>query len=138
MERAAKVLLESKLASKRLSPEGLAQACWRGAVGKRIANVARAGSLVNGRLRVHVADDVWRDQLGTMKAEILAQIRRIAAPGLVNDIEFQVMPGRRGPHVEESPVRLSRALAGTLDEADLIQDPVLSRIYKASRKRESA
>jgi predicted nucleic acid-binding Zn ribbon protein len=127
MERAGKLLGQSKLAARCLTGEQLALASWPAAVGRKIAGRTKAVRLVRERLVVEVDDVIWRKQLYSLRAQILARFDKVVGPGLVCELEFKVVPPRRQPAVETRLVR---------DEADAIEDPVLSRIYRASRKKE--
>jgi hypothetical protein len=87
--------------------------------------------MVRTRLVVEVEDEVWQRQLFTLTRQILRNLHNRLGPELVEDIEFRVVPRRRGPQ------RAITAAAGAAvsDEADLIADPVLRTIYRASRKK---
>jgi hypothetical protein len=61
---------------------------------------------------------------------ILSQLASILGPGIVEDLEFRVAPMRRGPE--------RAAAVAAADEADLIRDPGLRRLYLQSRKKETA
>lgn len=126
MERTGKILGKSKSAAKFLSREDLARAAWRAAAGKRLAPHTRPGALYGQRLIVEVEDQVWSSQLTTLQPEFL---RKIASshPGLIDSIEFRIVPRRRMPATATSP--------RPLPLAERIEDPVLSRLYQASRRR---
>ena len=126
MERAGKLLGQSKLAARCLTDEQLAVASWPAAVGKKIAARTKAARLVRERLVVEVNDVIWQKQLYSLRAQILARFDKVLGPGFVSALEFKVVPPRRLPSVETRVVR---------DEADTIEDPVLSRIYRASRSK---
>jgi len=128
MERAGKLLGQSKLAARCATPEQLVIASWAAAVGKKIAVHTRASRLVRQRLVVEVDDAVWQKQLYSLRTQILANYDKVLGPGFVGELEFRVAPRRMQPAIETRPVR---------DEADAIEDPVLSRIYRASRARET-
>jgi hypothetical protein len=144
MERAGKLLRLSKLAASCLSPEQAALAAWPVAVGRKVARNSRAVSVVRGRLVVEVPDGIWQDQLRSLRHQILIRIAEDLGPEAVNDIDFRVVPPRRMPGREFLPVRgplwetaYDQTGAGG-DDADRIDDPVLSVIYKARRKRSTA
>jgi hypothetical protein len=82
-------------------------------------------------LIVEVEDAIWQRQLFVLRHQILRKMDETIGAKMVEDIEFRVSPRRLGP------VRAQHATAQT-DEADGITDPVLRRIYKASRKKELA
>lgn len=134
MERAIKLLGESNLAGKCISEERLAIAAWGRAVGKKIAAYTRPVALVRNHLVVDVDDDIWRQQLYPMRHQIVDRLARVLGRPIVATLEFKVGTKRRGPGRETIPVRQ----AGENDEAAGIADPILSLLYRASRKRESA
>jgi predicted nucleic acid-binding Zn ribbon protein len=124
MERASKLLLKSKLGSKVGGAETVAQAAWRAGVGKRLAEKTHAASFAEGTLRVYVEDRDWVAQLTPLKTQILGKMSKIGGE-LVRDVEFRVMPGRRGPVRETQAVR---------SEGDGIEDPLLRHVYEVSAK----
>jgi hypothetical protein len=71
--------------------------------------------------------------LFALSYQILRNLAKGIGPGLVDQLEFKVVPRRREP---------ARAATSTptplFDEADAIADPVLRDIYRASRKRQEA
>ncbi len=117
-----------------VSREQVACAAWASSVGRRIAAHARAVRLVRSHLIVEVEDQVWQRQLFALRHQICRKLEQNLGAGLVEEIEFKVVPARRGPE----RARELTAAAGSVDEADRIGDPVLRKIYKASRKRKSA
>jgi len=130
MERASKFIRGLGLPGDTLSGEELACAAWSIAVGKRIASHTRAARLVRTKLIVEVEDRIWQRQLFALSRQILTNLAKSVGPGLIDDLEFKVVPRRRDP---------ARATAAVptplLDEADNIADPVLRDIYRAARKR---
>jgi predicted nucleic acid-binding Zn ribbon protein len=128
MERAGKVIRGLKIAGECLSAEDLVRAAWPQAVGARVAAHTRPVAFHESRLVVEVEDLVWQSQLQTMSGQILGRLTEIAGAGKVRCIEFRLGVPRRMPQ------RAGQARA-TRDEADGIEDPVLRRLYKVSRKR---
>jgi predicted nucleic acid-binding Zn ribbon protein len=128
MERAGKFIRGMKIAGECLPAEDLARAAWPQAVGRRIAAHTRPVAFHESRLVVEVEDLVWQSQLRTMSGQILARLKEIAGGDCVRVIEFRLGVPRRMPQ------RAGEARA-TRDEADGIEDPVLRRLYKASRRR---
>lgn len=130
MERAGRSLAKLRI-STGISADELALAAWSAAVGKRIAQHARAVALVRGNLVVEVDDAIWRKQLFSLRSQILAKIRGVLGDVTVTDVEFRVSRERRPPqmaaHVRES--------APMSDDADRIADPVLRILYKQARKK---
>lgn len=131
MDRAGKLLRGMKIAGECLSTEDLARAAWPQAVGERIARHARAVAWRDApdgaRLIVEVEDAVWKNQLETMRPQILPRLQEVAGRNGVRQIEFRLATPRRAPKRAER-VRPQ-------DEADGIADPVMRRIYRESRKR---
>jgi predicted nucleic acid-binding Zn ribbon protein len=133
MDRAGKLLRGLKIGGDSVSAEDLARAAWPQAVGPRIARHTRAVALretagQGQRLIVEVEDAVWKSQLEAMSAQILPRLREIAGRENVRSVEFRLGLPRRLPQRAAS----ARPAA---DEADGIADPVLRRLYKASRKK---
>ena len=128
MERASKVIRQMGLPGDTLTAEELACAAWAGAVGKRVAERTRAVRMVRARLVVEVEDRTWQRQLFTLSGQILRNLERSIGAGVVEDLEFRVVPRKREP-------RRETRLAAPADEAETIADPVLRGIYRASRKR---
>ena len=129
MERASKLIRGLNLPVDAIQAEELARAAWRQAVGVRIAARTRATRMVRTRLIVEVEDKVWQRQLFALTRQILANLEKNLGPGLVEDLEFRIVPRRRGPQLAE------QAMNAPADEAELIADPVLRSIYRASRKK---
>jgi predicted nucleic acid-binding Zn ribbon protein len=128
MDRLGKLLGQSKIASRCLTPEMLAVAHWPEAAGKIIRRHSKALKLVGGRLVVEVEDAIWQRQLTQLRGAILSRFDKVAGPGLVNDLEFRVSRVL----ARKMPVMETRAVG---DEADAIADPVFRKIYKASRRK---
>jgi hypothetical protein len=85
--------------------------------------------MVRTRLIVEVEDKIWQRQLFVLTRHILTNLEKNLGRGVVEDLEFRIVPRRRGPHVADQPV------SAPADEAERIEDPVLRGIYRASRKR---
>jgi hypothetical protein len=88
---------------------------------------------VRTRLVVEVEDHTWQKQLFGLSRDILKNFDRALGRGLVDDLEFRIVPRRREPE-------LARAAMPALfaDDADAIADPVMREIYKQSRKKATA
>ena len=132
MERAGSLIRKLRLSSDVISGEQLALAAWPDAVGKRIATHTRAAKLVRTRLVVEVEDLVWQRNLFSLSRHILFNLQKHLGPGLVEDLEFRIVPRRRQPSVARASV------PALLDEADAIADPVLRDLYRLSRKKAQA
>ena len=133
MERVSQLIRGLRLPGDMISPEELACACWPQAVGKKIASHTRAVRLVRTRLMVEVEDQLWQRNLFGMSNQILRNLGKHLGAGVVDDVEFRVVPRRRGPEVARVAFP-----AKAVDEADTISDPVLRSIYRASRKKAQA
>ncbi|HOK45950.1 MAG TPA: DUF721 domain-containing protein [Bryobacteraceae bacterium] len=131
MDRAGKLIRGLRLGAASLSPEELLRAVWPYAIGRRIAAHARLVSITRtekgAHLVVEVEDAVWRSQLETLSGQILARLQEIAGEESAGSIEFRLGVPRRQPQRAEHPRSVP-------DEADRIEDPVLRRVYRASRK----
>lgn len=133
MERASKLIRGLRLSPHVISAEELAIAAWPDAVGKKVASHTRAARMVRTRLVVEVEDATWQRQLFTLSGQILGKLEKSLGPGLVEDVEFRVVPRRREPQ------RARQAMPALFaDDADGIADPVMRGIYKASRKKAQA
>src|SRR5690348_11013882 len=128
MERASKVIGNLGIPAEALSREAVACAAWAGAVGRRIASHTRAARMVRTHLIVEVEDAIWQRQLFALGEQVRRKIDENIGPGIVEEIEFRIVPPRLGP-------RRAQHSAAQADEAEAIADPVLRNIYKASRKR---
>jgi predicted nucleic acid-binding Zn ribbon protein len=129
MQRASKLIQSLNLPADAINAEELARAAWRQAVGAKIAAHTCAARMVRTRLIVEVEDKIWQRQLFVLTPHILANLEKSLGRGVVEDLEFRIVPRRRGPQ------RAAQAVTAPLDEADHISDPVLRGIYRASRKR---
>ena len=133
MERACKVVRSLRLPEEAISGEEVACIAWRDAVGPKVAAHTRAAKLVRTRLVVEVEDRLWQRQLLSLAPFILRNLARHVGSGLVEDLEFRVVPRRREPQ------RAQQSAPGRLfDEANAIEDPVLRSIYKVSRAKAQA
>lgn len=130
MERASSFV--RRLSRGIITPEEMALAAWPDAVGKRIAGHTRAAKLVRTRLVVEVEDATWQRNLFSLSRHILHNLEKALGPGLVDDLEFRILPRRREPVVARASVPT------LLDDADAIADPVLRDLYKLSRKKAQA
>jgi hypothetical protein len=141
MERASKLIRGLRLSGDMISAEELAIAAWPDAVGKKLAAHTRAARMVRTRLVVEVEDATWQRQLFTLSRHILGNLEKSLGRGLVEDVEFRVVPRRREPQRAQQAISIAgenptRALLA--DDADGIADPVMRGIYKASRKKAQA
>ena len=133
MERASKLIRTLRLSGDVITSEQLCCAAWPEAVGLKIARHTRPAKLVRTRLVVEVEDATWQRQLFTLTPHILANLERTLGRGLLDDLEFRIVPRRR------EPVLAREATPGLFaDDADAIADPVMRHLYKLSRKKAQA
>ena len=130
MERASKLIRGMKLPLDTLSGEELACAVWPQAVGKKIAAHTHAARLVRTRLIIEVEDATWQRQLNSMSRHIVWNLEKTLGKGMVEDLEFRVVPRRREPALAQKSMP-----ALSTDESNAIADPVLRDIYRAARKK---
>lgn len=131
MDQASRIIANWIGASDIVSRERLACGAWKKAVGKKIADKTRAVKLVRDRLVVEVEDDLWRSNLWGLRFQILKRLESAVGAQLIADLEFRVMPPRRDVQRETAPALME-------DESLKIPDPGLRRIYRNSRRRETA
>jgi hypothetical protein len=139
MERAAHLIQKNKLSKKVFSEEDLTRAVWPAAVGKAIAAHTSRLTLVRSTLVVEVEDATWQRQLFTLRGQILGRLQRVTgSTTLVEDLEFRIALKRRQPQRAESRQSPATQTALPYDEADSIQDAVLKKVYRLSRKKATA
>jgi hypothetical protein len=130
MESASRFFGKIDSAERPLSAEQLACSAWAAAVGKKIATRTRAAKLVRTNLVIEVEDQLWQRNLFVLSRQILGNLEKKIGKGIVEHLEFRIVPHRIQPR---------RAIASqSLDEADGILDPVMRHLYKVARRRESA
>jgi hypothetical protein len=83
---------------------------------------------------VEVEDPIWKKQLFALSGQILKNLERHLGQGMVEDLEFRVMPPRRDAQRAE----MAQPALAALDDADQIADPVMRNMYKLARKRAMA
>jgi hypothetical protein len=133
MERAARLIKKNKFSQKVFTDEDFARAVWPTAVGKAIAKHTLRVKLVRSRLIVEVEDAIWQKQLYCLSMQIVDRLRQVTGSTLIEDVEFRVGAPRREPQRA-----VSRESVPLADEADSIQDPVLKKLYRLSRKKATA
>jgi len=136
MERASKLIRQLTRSGEMITPEQMALAVWPEAIGPKIAPYTRAAKLVRTRLVVEVPDATWQRQLFSLTPFVIRNLTKVLGPGLVEDVEFRVVPRRREP--ERARAASASATPLFADEAEGIADPVLRNIYKLSRKKAQA
>ena len=137
MERAARLIKGNTFSKKVFSDEDFARAVWPMAVGKAIASHTSRVRLVRSKLVVEVEDAIWQRQLHTLTLQILDRLRRVTGKDDIQELEFRIAIPRREPQKAETRESDAAAMPST-DEADSIQDPVLKKLYRLSRKKATA
>jgi hypothetical protein len=135
MERASRLLGKLTAGRGPIDVDDLARAAWPLAVGKKVAARTRPARMVRTRLIVEVEDPIWKKQLFTLSRQILTNLERHLGQGIVEDLEFRIMPPRRDAQRAEAA---QPGAPATLDDADQIADPVMRNMYKLARKRATA
>jgi predicted nucleic acid-binding Zn ribbon protein len=128
MDRAGNVLRKLGVPGASVSAEDLARAAWPRAVGRRIAARTRPVAFADGCLTIEVEDSVWLQHLRTMRRHILSSLQSIVGKETVKALDFRPGVPRREP-------QRAGTLGLAVDEADTIEDPILRKVYRASRAR---
>ena len=138
MERAARLVKKNKYSSKIFTDDDIARAIWPAAVGKAIAAHTARVKLVRSTLVVEVEDAIWQRQLFPLSAQILGRLHTVMGSAAIQDIEFRVAVPRRQPMRAEARESTPVPQSAFADEADAIQDPVLKKVFRLSRKKATA
>ncbi len=136
MERAVRLIKNQKISGDILSDADIARAVWPAAVGKSIAAHTGRLNLVRTTLVVEVEDAIWQKQLHCLSHQILSRVRNLTGTDRIRDIEFRIGVPRRQPQRADSrDASLSPYGPASEDESERIQDPVLKKIYRLSRRK---
>ena len=142
MERAARLINKHKYSQQILEDSSVVRGIWPSAVGKAIARHTGALKVVRDSLIVEVEDATWQKQLHALRFQIVDRVQKLTGSTAIQTVEFRIGIPKRAPQRAEtadgSASTGSRTPTGGQDEADLIQDPVLKKIYRLSRKRATA
>lgn len=139
MERAVRLLKSKRFPSQILNDDDIARAAWPLAVGKPIAAHTLRIRVVRSTLVVEVEDGIWQKQLYPLTAQILARYQKVMGSDAIKEIEFRIgIPRREAQRASSSTTAISPASAAPDDEAEHIQDAVLRKIYRLSRKKATA
>ena len=139
MERAARLIKNKKVSHEMVTDEDVARGVWPAAVGKAIAAHTSRLKLVRNTLVVEVEDATWQKQLFVLSHQILRSLHKLTGPSCIEAIEFRIGIPRRVP--QRAGSRQADASTGAnapYDDAETIQDPVLKKLYRLSRKRATA
>ena len=134
MERAARLIKNNKFSQRVFTDDDFARAIWPEAVGRAIAAHTVRVKLVRTTLVVEVEDAIWQKQLHLLTGQILGRLHKVTGSGAIEDLEFRIAIPRRQP--QRAPVR--ETVVTLPDEAESIQDPVLKKLYRLSRKKATA
>jgi predicted nucleic acid-binding Zn ribbon protein len=116
MERAARLIKNSKLSRQVLTEDDLARAVWPAAVGKAIAAHTDRIKLVRSTLVVEVEDAIWQRQLHQLSSQILQRLRKLTGSDSIQDLEFRIAIPRRQPQrVERQEMTLWPTKIGSRD-----------------------
>ncbi len=139
MERAARLIKSNKYSRQILTDDDIVRAVWPAAVGKSVAAHTSRMKLVRTTLVVEVEDSIWQKQLHTLSTQILSRIRKLTGSDSIQDIEFRIGVPRRQPQLAASRQTTSAAaVTPASDDSELIQDPVLKKVYRLSRRKATA
>jgi predicted nucleic acid-binding Zn ribbon protein len=133
MERAARLIKNNKFSQRVFTDDDFARAIWPEAVGKAIATHTVRLKLVRTTLVVEVEDAIWQKQLHLLTRQILERLRKVTGGSTIEDLEFRIAIPRRQP--QRAPARETASIP---DEAESIQDPLLKKLYRLSRKKATA
>jgi hypothetical protein len=133
MEIASKLIRGFAVGGEPVSDEQLACAAWPRSVGKYVAVHTRAARMVRSRLVVEVEDATWQKQLFTLSGSILHGLEKNLGRGVVQDVEFRIVPRRI--EAQRATVSVAALTPYDVEDGEAIADPVLRSIYKASRRR---
>lgn len=136
MERAAKIIKKNKHSRQVMSDEDIARAVWPTAVGKAIASHTSRLKLVRNKLVIEVEDAIWQRQLHTLSSQIIGRLRTLTGSDAIEELEFRIgIPRREAQRAESLAAPLLASQPDSDDESHRIQDPVLKKVYRLSRKR---
>ena len=138
MERAARLFKSKQVSREVFSVEDVARAAWPTAVGKAIASHTSRLRLVRQTLIVEVEDGTWQRQLHTLSHQILNRLIKVTGSTQITDIEFRIGVPRR--EAQRAVTRQATLFSepDPVDEANDIQDAVLKKVFRLSRKKATA
>jgi predicted nucleic acid-binding Zn ribbon protein len=123
-----------KAARGSLPASELVAAAWPAAVGLRLASHTRVVGLYNGRLIAEAEDAIWQQNLSSLSAQILANLRKLLEAEAPREIEFRIGARRRPPQRAQS-ARDPGLFGG---DSSGIADPELDYLYRQSRRKAGA
>ncbi|MDQ2775262.1 MAG: DUF721 domain-containing protein [Acidobacteriota bacterium] len=139
MERAVRLIKKNKFSRQLINDDDIVRGLWPTAVGKAIARHTGKMTMVRSTLVVEVEDAIWQKQLFCLSRQILDRVQKLMGSTSIQEIEFRTGVPRRQPQRAESLQPLGReTLKSSGDGAAGIQDAVLKKVYRLSRKRATA
>lgn len=139
MDRAARLIRNHKASRQLLTDDEIARAMWPEVAGKSVAAHTACTKLVRTTLIIEVEDAIWQKQLYAIRAQILARLHKLTGSDAIQELEFRIGIPRRPPQLAASRDRTApQPMTAPDDESDQIQDPLLKKLYRRSRKRATA
>jgi hypothetical protein len=144
MERAARLFKKQEYSRKLLSDDALIRGVWPVAVGRVIARHTCSLKKVRSTLVIEMEDATWHKQLRGLSGQIVNRLQGVMGNTEIDSVEFRVAPAAvrrelgRAQQLHPEAIRSDGTAKVDADEAEGIQDPVLQKIYRLSRKRATA
>jgi predicted nucleic acid-binding Zn ribbon protein len=138
MERAARLIKKDRRSQQIIGDDDIVRGIWPTAVGKAIARHTVRLKVVRTTLVVEVEDAMWQKQLFPLGNQIVQRVQKLLGNTGIQDVEFRIAIMKRQMQREELVNPASTGAGPLYDEADQILDPVLKKVYRNSRKRETA
>jgi predicted nucleic acid-binding Zn ribbon protein len=115
----AQLLDDAQTETARRAGAAFTPTVWRGAVGARIADRTRVGSLVRGTLTIYAASSTWANELTFLTADIIARLR--AAGVDVHTLKFRIKDLGAPPNPKTARASAPRAPAKAPLPPDLVR-----------------
>jgi predicted nucleic acid-binding Zn ribbon protein len=139
MERAVRLIKKNKFSRQIINDDDIVRGLWPTAVGKAVARHTGKMTMVRNTLVVEVEDAIWQKQLFCLSRQILDRVQKLMGSTSIQEIEFRTGIPRRQPQRAESLHPFgAETLNNSGDGAAGIQDAVLKKVYRLSRKRATA
>jgi hypothetical protein len=143
MERAARLFKNEKCSLRLISDDAIIRGVWPAAVGNVIARHTCSLKVVRQTLVAEMEDSVWQKQLFGLRDQILRRLHKVMGSSDIQAVEFRAAsPAQRRKPASEAELHPVSSVpppcAKPTDEADSIQDPVLQKVFRLSRKRATA
>lgn len=125
----AALLDEAQSETARRAGAAFTPSVWRAAVGPRIAERTRVGSLVRGTLTIYAASSTWANELTFLTTDIIARLRTAGVD--VHTLKFRIKdlgappaPQRARPSAPKTPAKAPLPPA-LLERLARVDDPEL-------------